>query len=402
MMKKAVLLMWLLSVALSVTAQPAGSDHCKSVSLGRHDCGMAVESPKQGVRHRLAAIRTSDDYMFNYFSYNEGNQLVAVKDSVRGEYSVVDSLFYDERGQMVRLSGWQLLGGEWVNVYYVDYGYDDGGRMVSRTNYNNFDGVWELGGVYNYSYDGSGNRVLSELSMGGVVFQRVEYEYDETGNVLSELWYSYAGSGLVPSEKLTTVYENGLKAVEYDSISEDGVRWIHNGYYSYIYNEDGDCVEFHHFDASNREVERSVFAINEGLGLDETLMPWHPEIQRPRTFSNVHAFDSEQWFSLDVEHVLQHVCDYLYEYESLNGVLVAQGGLSLTASPNPAHDYIYIGGLDERMCEIQVVDALGRVVVALNAVPAMGRIDIRALQSGTYLLRVSTRECRSTLRFVKY
>lgn len=394
--------MWLLSVAFLVTAQPAGNDRCKSVSLGRHDCGMAVESPKQGVRHRLAAIRTSDDYMFNYFSYNEGNQLVAVKDSVRGEYSVVDSLFYDERGQMVRLSGWQLLGGEWVNVYYVDYGYDDGGRMVSRTNYNNFDGVWELGGVYNYSYDGSGNRVLSELTMGGVVFQRVEYEYDETGNVLSELWYSYAGSGLVPSEKLTTVYENGRKAVEYDSISEDGVRWIHNGYYSYIYNEDGDCVEFHHFDASNREVERSVFAINEGLGLDETLMPWHPEIQRPRTFSNVHAFDLEQWFSLDVEHVLQHVCDYLYEYESLNGVLVAHSGLSLTASPNPAHDYIHIEGLNERMCDIQVVDALGRVVVALNAVPAMGRIDIRALPSGTYLLRVSTGESQSTLRFMKY
>ena len=400
-MKKAVLLMWLLSVAFLVTAQPAGNDRCKSVSLGRHDCRMAVESPKQGVRHRLVAIRTSDEYMFNYFSYNEGNQLVAVKDSVRGEYSVVDSLFYDERGQLVRLSGWQLLGGEWVNVYYVDYGYDDGGRMVSRTNYNNFDGVWELGGVYNYSYDGSGNRVLSELTMGGVVFQRVEYEYDETGNVLSELWYSYAGSGLVPSEKLTTVYEHGRKAVEYDSISEDGVRWMNNGYYSYIYNEGGDCVEFHHYDASNREVERSVFAIDQELRLSETLIPSHPELSRPRMFDNAHAYDSEQWFSLDVDHVLQHVCDYIYVYEPLSEIESAPAGAVLTAYPNPAHDYIYIKGWEAPACTVQVVDVSGRVVFSRNDVPMAQPFDIRSLPAGTYLLHLSAGQTTSIIPFVK-
>lgn len=400
-MRRFLLSICLLAAAHLAVAQWNAPVRRMSDCFGRHDCGMAATAAKQQYRHRLTEFRTSDGYMFSYFSFNESNQLVAVKDSVRDEYCVVDSLFYDERGQLVRLSGWQLFRGEWINVYYVDYGYDDGGRMVSRTNYNNFDGVWELGGVYNYSYDGSGNRVLSELTMGGVVYQRVEYEYDETGNVLSELWYSYAGSGLVPSEKLTTVYEHGRKAVEYDSISEDGVRWMNNGYYSYIYNEGGDCVEFHHYDASNREVERSVFAINQELRLSETLIPSHPELSRPRMFDNAHAYDSEQWFSLDVDHVLQHVCDYIYVYEPLSEIESAPAGAVLTAYPNPAHDYIYIKGWEAPACTVQVVDVSGRVVFSRNDVPMTQPFDIRSLPAGTYLLHLSAGQTTSIIPFVK-
>ena len=105
----------------------------------------------------------------------------------------------------------------------IDYTYDGDGNLASRTNYNNFDGVWKLGGVYRYLYDPDGRILLSELTMGGIVFQRVEYTYYD-GNLVCELWFGYDGSGLTPSEKIVTEWMGGRKATEYDSVSEDGVR----------------------------------------------------------------------------------------------------------------------------------------------------------------------------------
>ena len=190
-MKKLFCFCFFAWAVLYLSAQPAGQFRQGDHHTDRIERLVA----KNGYSHRLASYRTSDDYQLCTFFYDGSGRLVAIKDTVRGEYSVIDSLSYNDLGQMVRLSGWQLLNGVWENVYYIDYAYDEAGNRVSRTNYNNFDGVWELGGVYSYSYDMNGNIVLSELTMSGIVFQKVEYSY-AGGNLVCELWYGYDGSGL--------------------------------------------------------------------------------------------------------------------------------------------------------------------------------------------------------------
>jgi hypothetical protein len=124
----------------------------------------------------------------------------------QGGFSVIDSLFYNEQGQMVRLAGWQLLDGSWKNVYYIDYTYDAAGNIASRTNYNDFDGVWQLGAVYAYSYNADNQIVLTTLTMSGVQYQNVEHSYVE-GRLFEELWFAYTGSGPSPDEKLTYRYD---------------------------------------------------------------------------------------------------------------------------------------------------------------------------------------------------
>ena len=71
---------------------------------------------KHDYRYRMVSCLSSDEYQLTYYFYNGNQQLVAVKDSVRNDYSLVDSLFYNELGQLVRMSGWQLLDGSWQNV----------------------------------------------------------------------------------------------------------------------------------------------------------------------------------------------------------------------------------------------------------------------------------------------
>ena len=395
MMKKIFCICIVCWLGLCLYAQPAGHFRQGDHHWDRVERLVA----KNGYTHRLASYRTSDNYQLCTFSYNVDGRLIAIRDTVRNEYSLIDSLSYNESGQMVRMSGWQLLDNRWENVYYIDYTYDGDGNLASRTNYNNFDGVWELGGVYRYSYDPDGRILLSELTMGGIVFQRVEYTYYD-GNLVCELWFGYDGSGLTPSEKIVTEWMGGRKATEYDSVSEDGVRWTFNGRSEYQYDGDGNCTEFHHYDMAGNEVERSLFDINVDLSLSRTYMPWTPETTRPKTFQNTHAYDREAWYTVDVDHVLRYVCDYLYQYEeSYAGIGTAEKA-RLSVFPNPSHEFVTIDGLNGRTATVRILDVMGRTVTTGQLSPGMNTMDVRMLMPGCYLLQITTDDVFSTERLI--
>lgn len=87
--------------------------------------------------YKMSSYATDDNYLRCNFSYDATHRLVAVKQIL--DYEVVDSLFYDSNNRLIKLSGWQMIGGKLENVYYVDYTYDATGNLASRTNYNYFD-----------------------------------------------------------------------------------------------------------------------------------------------------------------------------------------------------------------------------------------------------------------------
>lgn len=380
--------------AVILCAQPA-----VDFRQGDHHWDMVERmAAKSDYTHRLASFRTSDNYQLCTFAYGGDGRLVAIRDSVRNEYSLIDSLSYNESGQMVRMSGWQLLDNGWENVYYIDYAYENG-NLASRTNYNNFDGVWELGGVYRYSYDSEGRILLSELTMGGIVFQRVEYAYAD-GNLVCELWYGYDGSGLTPSEKIVTEWVDGRKAVEYDSVSEDGVHWQFNGRSEYQYDSDGNCIEYHHYDMAGSEVERSLYDINTELPLSRTYMPWTPETTRPKTFQNTYAYDREAWYTVDVDHVLQYVCDYIYQYEEASAGIGTAEEARLSVFPNPAYEFVTIGGLNGKSAAVRILDVMGRTVMTSRVSTESYVLDVRLLTQGCYVVQIATPDGVSSERLI--
>ena len=95
--------------AVTLCAQPAGHFRQGDHHWDKVERLMA----KNGYTHRLASYRTSDNYQFCTFSYSGDGRLIAIRDTVRNEYSLIDSLLYNEDGQMVRMSGWQLLDNRW-------------------------------------------------------------------------------------------------------------------------------------------------------------------------------------------------------------------------------------------------------------------------------------------------
>ena len=217
--------------------------------------------------YKMSSYATDDNYLRCNFSYDDDHRLVAVKQML--DYEVVDSLFYDSNNRLIKLSGWQMIGGKLENVYYVDYTYDVAGNLASRTNYNYFD-TWELGGVYNYYYNADNQIIKSELTMSGIVFMRIDYSYVD-GNLDNELWSYYSGTGFEPAEKVYYFYQND-RLVEVKDSTMGMYDWELYFTETYVYDAQGNCTEKHRYDVYGNEVERSVYEFETRL-LDETLMP---------------------------------------------------------------------------------------------------------------------------------
>jgi len=396
-MKKLFLSLIGMAAMLSVMAQPARLAPKDGFRLN------LVEQfgAKTDYQYRMSGFTTDDGYEFCTYAYDGRGRLVAVHDSVPGDFSLIDSMFYDEQNHMTRLSGWQWLDNSWRNVYYIDYTYDEAGNIASRTNYNNFGGSWELGGVYDYTYNADNQIVLTILTMGGTQFQKVEYTYAE-GRLMQELWYSYSfeTSSLTPSEKVNYVYAGGRLTFKHDSISDDGRTFTYLSRYEYFYDDYGNCEEYAHYDQTGLIAERSLYTYNYNMPLSEVQIPWNPEILRPLTFDNVHAYESEAWYSVDVEHVLHYVCDYNYTYEpAVNGV-EALDEVRMSASPNPAKNFVNIDGLGAGAAKVRVFDAMGRMVMDGVLPQGNNRIDVSDLSHGCYVVRVQQAGGNSAFKLV--
>ncbi len=372
-------------MSLFAWAQPAG--HFSSPMALRQ--ATPFSDAKNDYQWKMSNFHTDDYYQICNFSYNADHRLLAMSDSIRGEYQVIDSMSYDAAGNLVRLSGWQKLGGVWQNVYYIDYTYNAAGLITSRSNYNNFGGNWELGGIYHYTYNDQNQLVLTTLDFAGMLYQKTEYQY--VGNdCVEELWYSYSfDSGtLFPSEKYVTSYVDGHKVLVLDSVSDDGTNWQYNGKFTYLYDNSGNCTEYHHYDGTNNEVERSLYTYVPAMPLSSTLIPWNPEMDRPRMYDNVDACVREAWYSLDVDHVLQYVCDYVYDYNDITTGVQNRVDQEVSLYPNPASGRIVLDGLQDGEAEVRIHDLSGRLVLTRRASGPTTALDITALAPSCYVVHV--------------
>lgn len=395
-MKKTALTLTFCLALLSAVAQPVRPVRTDGHRLNRI---RAIEQmAAQAKPYQLTKMYSDDGYEVQRFSYDEHDRLLAVADSINADidsYFVIDSMHYNDKGQLVKYAGWQYFSGVPRNVYYIDYTYDERGDLVSRTNYNSFSGNFELGGVYTYTYNENHQLLTSELTMSTGVIQRVERTYRD-GKLLKELWYGYdyEYERLYPNEVHWYGYDNlGQLAWERDSVSDDGTAWSFAGTDTYTYDAGGNCVLFEATDYTGEVSERSEYRYDLGIFLTDVAMPAYPEMERPKMYHNVNALSVESWWTLDVNHHLQYVCDYNYEY---NGHAVsirrAEGEPALTAAPNPASGRVAIEGLAEQPQRMRLLDSAGRTVMAARVSAAANTIDVGPLPAGMYLLCVDGRQ----------
>jgi hypothetical protein len=76
------------------------------------------------------------------------------------------------------------------------------------------------------------------------------------------------------------------------------------------------------------------------------------------------------------------------------------GKLMLSVYPNPAKDLLYVSGL-QKGDQIQIIDFSGKVLQTLSSAGESMNVNVRALPSGTYILRAGQKAQFSKSTFVK-
>lgn len=386
-MKKIVILLFCSMFALYANAQFL-QNQTKNVGKHHYDKVEAMASKTSPV-YRMSGYQTDLDDEFCHFYYDNDNKLIAMLDSMPGEYWYYDSIRYNDLGQLVRIECWQWYHGALTFVNYVDYTYNAQGLKDSRTNYNFINGNWELGGVYTYTYNEAGQIILSELMLGNMLFQTTEYFYRD-GLLYEELWndYDYYLGGLAPYEKLTYTYEDGLMSVVYDSVYNYGWSWSYNGRDEYNYDGNGNCVMFQSYNQYNQVVRKSVYTYNDML-LSQTIAPCGDDIEmsRPALYANHNLYTREQFWTVDIDQVLRYMCDYLYSYDTIGvGIRDVNSAAPLAVYPNPVSSQCVVS-LPEGVRNVELFDMTGRMVKQLPVSSNQTLLDLSNLQPGVYMLR---------------
>lgn len=356
---------------------------------------------KTDYQYKLDNIISDDNIEATFFHYDASHRLISVFEAVAGEYEVDDSLYYNDKNQMVRLSGFQHLGDIWKNVYYVDYTYDAQGNIATRKNYNNISGSFQIGGTYTYTYNAQNQITHTELEMGGTIYQKIDYEYTD-GRLATETWYSYTMSGLLPDTRFTYQYANGRLTDRYEETTDDyGSTWDSYTHETYTYDAQGNCTEYHKYNNFNNEVDRKLYEYDLNRPLSATLMPWHPELIRPQTYTNTHAAILEHWYSADVDMVLQYICDYVYSYSGINDNGIRRADKTrLKTYPNPATSMLNIEVAAAQNATAELLDVSGRQLKSQKIEGSRAQMDVSTIAPGIYLLRVTAGGTTTTERVI--
>ena len=147
-------------------------------------------------------------------------------------------------------------------------------------------------------------------------------------------------------------------------------------------------------------MERSVYTYDYGKPLSSTLIPWNPEMDRPRMYDNVDACVREAWYSVDVDHVLQYVCDYVYDYNDIATCVQTSDFQAVSLYPNPASGRIVLDGLADGEAEVRIHDLSGRLVLTRRAAGPTALLDVSSLAPGCYVVRVVQRDEEKVVKVV--
>ncbi len=323
------------------------------------------------------------------FYYNADNLLESYRSTsiMNGEVSdFIDSLQYDERGNVIRINFYQYYDNEWIFPSYIVYTYDDNNHRLTRTNYNDFGSGFLLQGIYTYSYEGD---LLTsyEMTLGGTLLMRGNYTYDANGHCtqcLEEYNDAWGGTGWTNSALVTYTYDDaGNCTHEAYSYWQNG--WVPESNIERIYDAQGNCLQRERR-SNGQVVDRVVYAYDETCTIDHVLMPFHPEPNESwDQFANRPL--SYAWETLNDNGQLIYVCDYIFKYGAFESVTQHEAPVMdmMVVYPNPTQGEMILS-LEGLRC-YEIINMNGQTVMQGQASGKQHTIDVSALASGLYLVK---------------
>ena len=337
----------------------------------------------------LDRFYSDDEVDMVQFYYNADNLLESYHciSNTGGEIDdLIDSLYYDERGNVVRVDFYQYYDNAWIFPSYITYTYDDDNHRLTRTNYNDWGSGFELQGIYTYSFEG--DRLTGyEMTLGGMLLMRGTYTYNANGlctQLLEEYNDAWGGTGWSNSALTTYGYDEAGHCTN-ESYSYWSGGWVPDSSIDRLFDDNGNCTQ-REKRSNGQVIDRVTYAYDETCTINHVLLPYHPEpnyswdpfANRPLSYAWEAANDGGQ---------LVYVCDYIFEYGDFEGVdqHEAPENDMMAVYPNPAQDQMTISL--EGLRRYEIVDMNGQTVMQGTANEKYHTIDVSALAAGLYLVK---------------
>jgi len=337
----------------------------------------------------LDRLYSNDEVDQIQFYYNADNLLESYHSIsiASGEVDdLIDSLQYDERGNVTRVNFYQYYDNEWIFPSYVTYTYDSDNHRLTRTNYNDWGTGFELQGVYTYSYEG--DRLMGyEMTLGGMLLMRGTYTYDANGRCtqcLEEYNDAWGGTGWSNSALTTYAYdEAGNCTNETYSYWQNG--WVPDSSIDRTYDANGNCLQ-REKRSNGQVIDRVRYVYDEACTINHVLLPYHPEPNYSwDTFANRPL--SYAWETANDGGQLVYVCDYIFEYGAFESL--PQNEMPVTdmmaVYPNPTQGEMTLSL--EGLQRYEIIDMNGQTVMQGQANGKRHSIDVSGLASGLYLVK---------------
>lgn len=375
------------------------------LSLAYSIAGFAQNVEKE---YLLSEYRSSDNLEYEKYTYNS-NMLLKATDILLLDESVRvrDSITYDASNKVVKLDGYQLLNNTWTHVYYMDYTYDQDGKLLTRSNYNSFGGTtFSLGGIYKYFYE---NDQLSnwEMYMGGTDLVEIgNLTYNADGKIIEEFVQdTWTTGSMQDSWKIDYLYNNDGTLITSRPSFWNGASWDSPGAEWFYYDDNKNCIKWEH-KSGDRVTNRNEYEYNTDYTVEQLVLPVSPE-DKSKTRNLVEMVNMptlQRWFTENDQGVLIYICDYIYDYEYIGTMGMANQSLNsnnMYLFPNPATETFTVSNENNIISEIDVLDSMGKVVLKesnLNSKDA--NLNVSNLQSGVYYVRSKTSKGINTQKLV--
>jgi len=340
----------------------------------------------------LDCFHSDDNVERVQFFYNADNLLESYHyiSNISGDINdLIDSLYYDERGNVIRINFFQYYENEWIFPSYITYTYDDANHRLTRTNYNDWGSGFELQGVYTYHYDGD---LLTgyEMTLDGMPLMRGTYTYswidnDSVKQCIEEHNDVWGGTGWSNSAMSTYIYNEAgnCYAESYDYWEED--YWEPESSIEREFDDNGNCLQRQRI-SEFYIVDRVRFSYDETCSINNVIMPNHPEpgytwdqfASRPLSYA---------WETMNDNNQLIYVCDYIFDYKTFEGIPQNDMPVSdmISIYPNPTHDKMTISL--EGLRHYEVINTNGQTVIQGQTNGKRNTIDVSGLASGIYLVK---------------
>lgn len=339
--------------------------------------------------YSLDRVYSDDQVDQLQFYYNADNLLESYRTTslMDGEINdYIDSLQYDERGNIIRIDFYQYYDNEWIFPSYITYTYDANNHRLTRTNYNDWGTGFEVQGVYTYSYSGD---LLTgyEMTLGGMLLLRGTYTYNANGlctQLLEEYNDAWGGTGWDNSSLATYTYDEAGNCTN-EAYFNWSNGWVPGSSIERTYDANGNCLNRVRY-TDGQIVDRVRYNYDENCSISQVIMPNHPEplytwdhfANRPISYAWETANDNGQ---------LVYVCDYIFKYGDLVGIH-QDGAIDtdiIAIYPNPAQDEMTLSFKDLQRYEI--INMNGQTILEGQASGHQQTIDVSNLASGLYFVK---------------